>query len=65
MIEIWTNNHSISDNIASLQIYNAQIILQGMTNNVMFTCSVGDTIRGGIQVELSKTNGIGDTTYNI
>jgi hypothetical protein len=65
MIKIWMNNHSISDNIATLQIHNAQIIIQGMTNNVMFTCSVGDTTRGGTQVELSKTNGIGDTTYNI
>jgi hypothetical protein len=28
---------------APLQIYNAQIFLQGMTKNVRFTFSVGDT----------------------
>ena len=33
MIEIWTKYHIVSARIATLYIYNAQINLQGMTDN--------------------------------
>ena len=44
-------------------IYNAQIYLQGMTNNVKFISSVGGKYHtGGLQLVLpSKTHKIGDT----
>ena len=41
MIEIWMKNQLISDNICN--IYNHPKTLQGMTNNVGLTFSVGDT----------------------
>ena len=44
-----------------MKIHNAQGFPQGMTNNVRFTFCVDDTTH----VVLSKTNRIGDTTYNV
>lgn len=42
-------------------------ILQGMTNTVGISLSVGDTTWRveGLQLVLSKTHGIGDMKYNI
>ena len=40
MIENWIKNH-----LVTLQIYNVQVLLQGMTNNVRFTLSNGDPTR--------------------
>ena len=47
------NNHLVSDNIATLQIYNAQMILQGMTNNVMFTFIVM-TLHGPYTINIEQ-----------
>jgi hypothetical protein len=43
MIEIWMKHHLGSDGYPLLQIYNVQVVLQGMTNNIKFAFSVGDT----------------------
>jgi hypothetical protein len=45
MIGIWIKIHSVSDNQwqHNDKIYNAQMSLQEMTNNLRFTLSVADT----------------------
>ena len=50
---------------ATLKIYNAEKILQGMTNNVRVTLIVGETTPCGLQLVLPKTNKIGDAKYTI
>ena len=47
MIEIWMENHSMSDNICNLCKFVMPnfFFTQGMTNNVRFTLSVSDTMR--------------------
>lgn len=36
-----------------------------MINNVRFTVGVGDGTRDGVQIVLSRTNGMGDSKYYI
>ena len=45
MIEIWMKQHLVSDIHCDIVINNAQIFVQGMTNNVRFTFRVDDTSR--------------------
>jgi len=64
MIENWIEIHLVSDkfyNIANLCNSNS---LQGMTNNVRFKFSGGDTTRGNLQRILSKTNIFGDVIFS-
>ena len=66
MIEIWMENHFVSDgdfNIVNLEYPNMS---QGMTNEVRFKVSVDDTTYTcGVQLVSSTTNRISDTKYNI
>ena len=43
MIEIWVENHLVSDGNCNCKFIISQTNLQGMTNNVGLTFSVGDT----------------------
>jgi hypothetical protein len=64
MIEIWMKKHLASDRkLQHCTSILPKFSIQGMTNNVRFTFSVGDTIRTVSKWVLSKTNRIGDTTY--
>jgi hypothetical protein len=46
MVQIWMKNYLVSDNNCNIvDLYNILKILQGMTNNVGLTFSVGDTIQ--------------------
>jgi len=47
------------------QINEYSYCLQGMTNNVRFTSSVGDNYTGNSQLVLNKTIRIGDTKDDI
>ena len=51
----------MSDSNGNIVIYNTQLLLQGMTNNVGYS----DGYMGSLQLVLSKTNEIGDTRCNI
>ena len=52
--------------IATSYIYNPQNVLQGMTNNIGLTCSVGDTTpQFTIGVEQENCTKIGDTKLHI
>jgi len=65
-IDIWMKIHLVSDsnyNIVKILIPNYNI--QGVTNNIRFTFGGGDTTRTILQIVMSKTNRMGDTTYNI
>jgi hypothetical protein len=44
MIGIWMENHFVSDSNCIIIIYHPPESLQGITNNVELTFSVGDTI---------------------
>ena len=67
MIEIWTKNHFVSDNNCNSTVNpKCPKNLQGVTNNVGLTFSVGlVTPYHGLQSVLSKTIRINDTTYHI
>ena len=56
MIDIWMKNHFVSGSNCNT-VYNPPKYLQGMTNNVGLTCSVGDTIPGfTISIEQDNLN---------
>jgi hypothetical protein len=56
-------NHLVSDN--NCHTVNYPQILKGVTNDVGLPFSVGDTLHHNLQLVLSKTIRIGDTTYHI
>jgi hypothetical protein len=43
MIKLLMKNHLVSDSVETMHIYDARIFLQGMTNDVGFTFSLGNT----------------------
>ena len=50
--------------LATLCKHSVLIFLQGMTNDVKFTFSVGDTTHVDFDLVTSQTNRFGDTKYN-
>ena len=64
-LKIWIEKHAVSNYACNIIIYNAQIVLQGMTNNVRYTFSVADTTRVVYNKYWAQQIGIDGTKYNI
>jgi choline-glycine betaine transporter len=64
MVEIWTKKHLVSDSNCNIVVYEAQILLQRMTNNVgLYLVLV--TLNMRFIISINQDNWIGDTKYNI
>ena len=61
VIEIWMKGHLVSENNYNTVDLQSLKHLQGLTNKVGLTFTVGDT---GLKLVLSKTIGIGNTKYH-
>ena len=54
MDEIWMENHVVINNNCNIEIYNAQIYLQKMTNNGLHLVSVTTIVRFTNSIEQDK-----------
>ena len=64
IFEIWMKIHLVSDNTCNTKMCYYPKRVQGMTNIVRLTSSIGDTTPQFTSV-LCKTIGIGDTKYHM
>jgi hypothetical protein len=56
MNQIWMENHLVSDNNYNIVNLYSPKNLQGMTNNVVFTFSVGDNITLWFTISIEQDN---------
>ena len=57
VIEIWMENHLVSDNKSTMPNF----VYKSMRNDARCTFYVGDNYIGGLRLLLGKGNGVGDT----